>query len=200
MNCSVMSDSVTPRTVARQAPLPMGFSRQEYWIGLPVSSPDDFPNPGIKPGSPALQADSLPSGLQGIILKFLPFPFSFLPPAWSAHTICPRMTYINLSGFRASTILSSTAPLENLSTCTFYYIIFPPMALQSPYDKAPYPPCGCRLVLLPHSLLCALGQHLLHLCLAYPLLPPTPLPSPLSFVKVLIFSFRPACWTRELLL
>ena len=178
----------------------MGFSRQEYWVGLPVSSPEDFPNPGIKPRSPASQADSLPSGLQGIILEFLPFPFSFLPPAWSAHTICPRMTYINLSGFRASTILSSTAPLENLSTCTPYYVIFPPMALQSPYDKAPYPPCGCRLVLLPHSLLSALGQRLLHLCPAYPLLPPTPLPSPLSFVKVLIFSFRLACRTRELLL
>ena len=58
---SVMSDSVNPWTVARQAPLSMGFSRQEYWSGLPFPSPGDRPNPGIKPGSPALQADSLPS-------------------------------------------------------------------------------------------------------------------------------------------
>ena len=50
-----------PWTVALQVPLSMGFSRQEYWIGLPFSSPGDLPNPGIEPGSPALQADSLPT-------------------------------------------------------------------------------------------------------------------------------------------
>ena len=49
----------TPRTVACQVPLSMGFSRQEDWIGLPFPSPDDLPNTGIEPGSLALQADSL---------------------------------------------------------------------------------------------------------------------------------------------
>ena len=44
-----------------QAPLSMGFSRQEYWSGFLVPSPGNLPDPGIKPGSPALQADSLPS-------------------------------------------------------------------------------------------------------------------------------------------
>ena len=39
----------------------MGFSRQEYWSGLPFPSPGDLPDPGIEPGSPALQADALPS-------------------------------------------------------------------------------------------------------------------------------------------
>ena len=43
----------------------MGFSRQEYWSGLPFPSAGDLPDPGIKPRSPALQADSLPSELQG---------------------------------------------------------------------------------------------------------------------------------------
>ena len=52
---------VTPKTVARQAPLSMGFSRREYWSGLPFPSPGDLPDSGIKPWSPALQADSLPS-------------------------------------------------------------------------------------------------------------------------------------------
>ena len=52
---------VTPWTVARQAPLSMGFSRQEYWSGLPFPSPGDLPNPGIELGSAALQADALPS-------------------------------------------------------------------------------------------------------------------------------------------
>ena len=53
---------MTPWIVSHQAPLSMGFSRQEYWSGLPFTSPGDLPNPGIEPGSPALQADSLPSG------------------------------------------------------------------------------------------------------------------------------------------
>ena len=50
----------TPWTVARQAPLSMGFSRQEFWSGLPFPSPGDLPDEGIEPASPALQADSLP--------------------------------------------------------------------------------------------------------------------------------------------
>ena len=52
-----------PWTVACQAPLSMEFSRQEYWSGLVLPSPEDLPDPGIEPGSPALQADSLPSEL-----------------------------------------------------------------------------------------------------------------------------------------
>ena len=47
-----------PWTVDCQAPLSMGFSRQEYWSGLPYPSPGDLPNPGIKLGSPVPQADS----------------------------------------------------------------------------------------------------------------------------------------------
>ena len=46
--------SATPWTIAYQVPPPMGFSRQEYWSGLPFPSPGDLPNPGIEPGSPAL--------------------------------------------------------------------------------------------------------------------------------------------------
>ena len=51
----------TPRTVARQAPLPVGFPKQEYWSGLPCPLPGDLPNQGIELRPPALQADSLPS-------------------------------------------------------------------------------------------------------------------------------------------
>ena len=50
---------VTPWTVAYQAPLSIGFSRQEYWSGLPFLSPGYLPKPGIKPGSPALQTNAL---------------------------------------------------------------------------------------------------------------------------------------------
>ena len=57
-------------TVARQAPLSMGFSRQEYWSRLPFASPGDLPNPGIEPGSPALQTDALPSeSLEALMLN-----------------------------------------------------------------------------------------------------------------------------------
>ena len=66
----VVSDCfVTPWTIAHQAPLSIGFSRQEYWSGLPCPSPGDLPNSGIEPGSPALQADSLSLSHQGSIKR-----------------------------------------------------------------------------------------------------------------------------------
>ena len=62
----------TPWTVFYQALPSMGFSRQEYWSGLPFPSPGDLPNPGIEPGSPTLQADALPSEPPG------------KPPTWDS--------------------------------------------------------------------------------------------------------------------
>ena len=55
----------TPWAVAYQAPPSMAFSRQEYWNGLPFPSPGDLLDPGIEPGSRALQADALPSDPPG---------------------------------------------------------------------------------------------------------------------------------------
>ena len=53
----MVSDTfVTPGTVAHQAPLSVGFPMQEYWSGLPFPSPEDIPNPGTEPVSPAYQA------------------------------------------------------------------------------------------------------------------------------------------------
>ena len=65
----------TPWTVAYQGPPSMGFSRQKSWSGLPFPSPGDLPNPGIEPGSPALQADALPSEPPGkpILFYFILF-------------------------------------------------------------------------------------------------------------------------------
>ena len=59
-----------PWTVACLAPLSKGFSRQEHWSGLPFPSPGGLPNPGIEPGSPALQANSLLSESQGLFVLF----------------------------------------------------------------------------------------------------------------------------------
>ena len=65
-----MSDSSQPYGLTHQAPLYMGFSREEYWSGLPYPLPGDLPNPGIElmsPVAPALQVDSLPLSHQGIL-------------------------------------------------------------------------------------------------------------------------------------
>ena len=59
LSCSVVSDSLCSWTVARQAPLSMGFSRKEYWSGLPCPPPGDLPDPGIEPRFSTLQADFL---------------------------------------------------------------------------------------------------------------------------------------------
>ena len=72
---------VTPWTVAYQASPSMGFSRQEYQSGLPFPSPGDLPDPGIKPGSPELQADALPSEP----------PLQFSSVAQSCPTLCDPM-------------------------------------------------------------------------------------------------------------
>ena len=61
-SCPTLCD---PGTVAHQAPPSMGFTRQEYWSGLPFPSPRDLPNPGIEPRSPTLQADALTSAPSG---------------------------------------------------------------------------------------------------------------------------------------
>ena len=67
--------------VAYQAPPSMGFSRQEYWSGLPFPSPGDRPNPGMEPGSPALQADAL----------------SFEPPGKPKIRLVPKETVLILT-------------------------------------------------------------------------------------------------------
>ena len=68
---SVVSDSASPWTIAHQAPLSIGILRQEYWSGLPFPSPGNLPDPGIKPGSPTLQADALPSEPSGKLRTLL---------------------------------------------------------------------------------------------------------------------------------
>ena len=62
---------VIPWTVAYQAPPSMGFSRREYWSGLPFPSPGDLPDPGIEPRSPALQVDALISEPPGKQVKMI---------------------------------------------------------------------------------------------------------------------------------
>ena len=89
----VATDSATPWTVARQASLPMEFSRQDYWSGLAFPSPRDLPVPGTEPRFPALQADSLPSEPPGK-------PYFIVISKWT-HTRFSRIIFL----FRFRTIL-----------------------------------------------------------------------------------------------
>ena len=96
-SCPTLCDPRDPQPTRLLCP--WGFSRQEYWSGLPCPPPGDLPNPGIEPGSPALQVDSLPAELPGKPhqwsyklnwVKFL-LPLSPLPPVppvpfFSFHT------------------------------------------------------------------------------------------------------------------
>ena len=106
---------VTPWTIARQTPLSMGFTRQEYWSGLPFRSPGDLPNPGIKPtslASPALAGElfitsttweALKRLLNRIITSPLPsFPFSI----WARCQLCEDPPVLFMGGSRAITWLT----------------------------------------------------------------------------------------------
>ena len=73
--CSVVSDFAAPWTVAYKASLPMGLSRQEYWNGLPFSSPGDRLDPGIEPMAPALASGFFiaePPGKPHLWIMYLP--------------------------------------------------------------------------------------------------------------------------------
>ena len=85
-----MSNSLGPQwTVAYQAPPSIGFSRQEYWNGLPLPSPGDLPNPGIEPRSPALQADALTSELLLLLLSHFSRARFCATPKMAAHQVPP---------------------------------------------------------------------------------------------------------------
>ena len=90
-SCPTLCD---PWPVAHQAPPSMGFSRQEYWNGLPFPSPGDLPDPGIKPRSPTLQADALTSAPPGkpymIANPKLSLHPSHLTPPWQPR-VCPKV-------------------------------------------------------------------------------------------------------------
>ena len=80
--------TVTPWTVARQAPMSMRFSRQEYRSGLHFLLQGDLPNPGIEPRSPALQADSLPSAQPGKPIESIQYSFINVHVVWASLTSC----------------------------------------------------------------------------------------------------------------
>ena len=128
-----------PRTVARQAPLSMGFPRQEYWSGLPFPPPGDLPSPGIEPRSPALQVDSLsaePPGKPLVHQGFpgLPWPtvLSFSLLGCISHSVKYRMdeaTHVTTSSLKKIH--------SNMHSCFLSPICLPPREeKKNPQPKA----------------------------------------------------------------
>ena len=123
---------VTPWTVAYQAPLSMGFSRQECWSGLPFPSLGDLPDPGIEPRSPALQADALPSEPPGkpklSDWKVYHHPCYILPhcfPKSCSIRICyhfPQLCHLLDEGKRNSVNLKGTKLFIFISLLTWGWV------------------------------------------------------------------------------
>ena len=124
----------TPWTVAYQAPPSMGFSRQEYWSGVPFPSPGDLPDPGIEPGSPTFQADALtseppgkPRGLSIVTLNLRNYDLKVKPISLQKDfskdftTLCVCFESLSLpslfffGGGRISVnVIQDTFPIRNL--------------------------------------------------------------------------------------
>ena len=98
---------MTPWTIARQVPLPMGFSRQQYWSGLPCLPPRDLPDSGIKPAFPALAGvffTAEPHGKPGV--RFSYFVHDNLPQTLAENTT-------NIFSFGSGGLKSKTAGLQS---------------------------------------------------------------------------------------
>ena len=108
---------VTPWTVAYRAPLSMGFSRQEYWSGMPFPSPGDLPDPRIEPGFPALEADALTSAPPGKPHKVIYFIFK-------THQFPTLDPHQQPSNFQGNLSKSNTKFLLNPSTTLAIDLIF----------------------------------------------------------------------------
>ena len=109
----------------------MGFSRQQYWSGLPFPSPGDLPDPGFEPGSPAFQAEALTSEPPGKLYAYVT-PFVIVPPAATAKSLqsCPTLCDpmdCSLPGFSVPGILQ-TRTLEwvaiSFSNCPTVFVFF----------------------------------------------------------------------------
>ena len=112
---------MTPWTVAHQAPLSMGVSRQEYWSGLPFPSPGDLANRVIEPGPLALQPNSLPSELQGSTAKGRKGSHSVVSDSlrphwlWPTSLLCPCNFPGKSTGVGCHFLLQGILPTQGLN-------------------------------------------------------------------------------------
>ena len=143
---SCVSPIATPWTIAHQASLSVGISLQEYWSGLPFPSLGDLPNPGIKPGSPTLQADALPSELPGKLYgvrKCSNFILLHVAVQFSQHHLLKRLSLphcIYLSPF-----LKNNVPIGTWVYFLAFYLV--PLVYIPVFVPAPYCLDSCSFVL-----------------------------------------------------
>ena len=149
---SVVSNCAAPWTVALQAPLSMGFSRQEHWSGLLFPPPGGLPNPGTEPESPALQADSLPSEPPGKPNPWLVVRAKralgvggniFLPQSGSCHFLL----YLGDNMKSAQPFFLLAVLGLRCDTCRLLY--FRCTGLVSPWHVANLNPLHCKVNSLP---------------------------------------------------
>ena len=145
-----------PWTVAYQVPPSMGFSRQEYWSGLPFPSPGDLPDPGIEPGSPTFQAEALTSEPPGklyayvtpfvIVPQFLYFSilFSVCISVWGVYkdiSSCSVILALAMSSLLMSPLKTFFILVQWFWFLRFpldIFLEFPPLCLHSPCSLACY--------------------------------------------------------------
>ena len=125
--CPVVSDSfVTPWTAARQAPLSMGFPRQEYWSGLPCPPPGDLLSSGIESRSPALQADSVgtqpPGKIPYIYIYIHTYTYVLIYDIWFSLSDFICMTDSGSSTSLPMTQFHSFLWLSNIPLCVCIYL------------------------------------------------------------------------------
>ena len=161
-------------TVAYQAPLSMGFSKQEYWSGLPFPFPGDLSDPGIKPGSPALQADALlsePQGNETEVDIFLEFSCFFYDWTDAVHvnsgSSAVSKSCLNISKFLVHILLNQSnlenfenyfASMWNECNCAVVWKLFDIALLWNWSENWPFPFLW-PLLSFPNLLACG-AQHL----------------------------------------
>ena len=127
-NCVCVSHSVVFNSLQPQALLSMGFVRQEYWSGLPFPSPGNFPNPGIKPRSPALLADSLLSEVTGkplVRTKILSFNFLSQQLGSQDHFLCSNARSFCLPLLLTNLALCLSANKTGINYCYDVEMVLP---------------------------------------------------------------------------
>ena len=134
---------MTPWTVVHQAPPSMGFSRQEYWSGLPFISPGDLPDPGMGPRSPALQADALTSEPPGLPLGSTKSEIVRNTPPIGAW----RDTFIEKSGSKVRKLL-----IGYIYTCThIFWLCHEAFEALVPWPGIKPKPCTVKVWSLNHQ-------------------------------------------------
>ena len=133
---------VTPWTTARQAPLSMGFSRQEYWSGWPCPPPGDLPDPGIEPLSPALQVDSLSPSHLGVPL----LPANRMP-GWE----CPVAVGLKDQELERDSEAGVRSAFSQSPSIARFPSSFPSLVLASPAGSAFFDYCCSHSTFPPKS-------------------------------------------------